>query len=104
MARHADNPGTESYIKRHAIIYARTVGFTVIDTASHRRGARAGIPDAFIGHRRSPGRWVAVEFKRPGGRLTAEQQALFDDRMLSIVDTTSGMVDVLKYHFPEITK
>jgi hypothetical protein len=104
MPRYADITGTEAYTKRHAILYARAQGYTVVDTASHKAMPRAGIPDAFIGHRREPGRWIAVDFKSRNGRLSAEQQVLFDDGMLCIVDSVDAMVAVMQKQFPHITK
>jgi len=94
--------GTEANVKRSAVLYARGLGFTVIDTASHLRGPRAGIPDAFIGHRRVPMFWIAVEFKSPRGKLSREQAELHADGMLCVVNSVESMVTVLNTHFPSI--
>lgn len=104
MRRFADIPGSEAYAKRHALEYARAVGCVVVDTATHRRNARAGIPDAFITHPRHGNRWAAVDFKSPTGKPTAEQRALVDAGLLDIVSDVAGMVLFVRQRFPGVTK
>ena len=104
MGRYSRVPGTEAFTKRAALTYARGVGCIVVDTATNRRTARAGIPDAFITHRSAAGRWLAVDFKSPSGRASPEQQALVDAGALDIVDSVGAIVAAIKNHFPGITK
>jgi hypothetical protein len=66
----------------------RALGYTVLRIGQHRAdlaGQTAGTPDLMVTRNTwLSGFWIALEVKRPGGRLSPAQRQLVDDRRIFV--------------------
>ena len=73
---------TERNIQREAVKWLRKNGYEVLVTSNGRKTANTrGMPDLFIWLADA---WRAFDTKKPGGKLSPEQEKLFRDDKLQI--------------------
>lgn len=85
---------SESIVKRETKQALEQCGFTVLQTASHKRSYNTkGTPDLFV----SLGDflWIGIEMKRPGGRVRPEQQELARGKRVLICDNTADAISAV---------
>lgn len=80
---------TERDIQRETVAMLRKNNFTVIVTSQGRRSSNTpGTPDLFVWVN---DRWIAFETKKPGGKVSKEQEKLYSERKSHIYTSVLEM-------------
>ncbi len=101
---------TEAEIQSQIVEGLTLIGYLVLVTSRRYRpcprcgvidhrgdGASRGLPDLLVRHPRWPAlTWVGLEVKKPGGRVSPEQQALAQAGAIAVVRSLEDAVAVLR--------
>jgi hypothetical protein len=84
----------ESDIQQAITTALECAGFTVRHTSAFRQkgpsGVSKGVPDLLCFHPSVPWSYMGLEVKRPGGKLTLEQEQALENREYSVGNSALG--------------